>query len=152
MQRKHVENFYFQKQYCELLALNNIHVGAKLNRDQTINKFIQKTIEIASGKIEKNNKTKNTVQQPRSKTGPRPARPPFLGPEARQPTARPPNRPTAAPLPFPLGPNSARPAPRSFLDRRIRSDGRPPLPRDQNPRRRRSPSNPRSFSPPSLSS
>ena len=68
-------------------------------------------------------------------------------PSARQPTARPPNRPTAAPLPFPLGPNSARPAPRSSLGRRIRSDGRPPLPRDQNPRRRRSPSNPRSFSP-----
>ena len=50
LQQKHVENFYFQKQYCELLALNNIHVGAKLNRDQTINKFIQNTIEKASEK------------------------------------------------------------------------------------------------------
>ena len=50
LQRKHVENFYFQKQYCELLALNNIHVGAKLNRDQAINKFIQNTIEKASEK------------------------------------------------------------------------------------------------------
>ena len=46
-------NFYFQKQYCELLSLNNIHVGAKLNRDQTINKSIQNSIENASEKIEK---------------------------------------------------------------------------------------------------
>ena len=48
-------NFYFQKQYSELLSLNNIHVGAKLNRDQTINKSIQKSIGKASGK-QKNNK------------------------------------------------------------------------------------------------
>ena len=46
-------NFYFQKQNYKLLSLNNKHVGAKLNRDQTIIKTIQKTIEIASGKIEK---------------------------------------------------------------------------------------------------
>jgi len=67
LQRKHVENFYFQKQYCELLALNNIHVGAKLNRDQTINKFIQKTIEIASGKIEKTIKRKTLFSSPGAK-------------------------------------------------------------------------------------
>ena len=45
--------FYFQKQYYELLSLNNVHIRAKLKRDQTINKFIQNTIENASGKIEK---------------------------------------------------------------------------------------------------
>ena len=43
-------NFYFQKQKYKLLSLNNKHVGAKLNRDQIINKFMQNTIEIASGK------------------------------------------------------------------------------------------------------
>ena len=45
--------FLFQKQYCETLSLNNIHVGAKLNRDQTINKCIQNFIENDSEKIEK---------------------------------------------------------------------------------------------------
>ena len=48
-----MQEFYFQKQYCELLSLNNIHIGAKLNRDQTINKFIQNAIEKTSKKIEK---------------------------------------------------------------------------------------------------
>ena len=64
-------------------------------------------------------------------------------PSARQPMGGPPSRPIALAR---LG--LIRPAtPRSSHGRRIRSDGRPPLPRDQNPRRRRSPSNPRSFSP-----
>ena len=71
LQRKHVENFYFQKQYCELLALNNMHFGAKLNRDQTINKFIQNTIEKASEKIEKPIKT-FTVQAARARIRPGP--------------------------------------------------------------------------------
>ena len=43
-------NFYFQKQYYGLLSLNNVHIGAKMNRDQTINKTIQNTIEKASEK------------------------------------------------------------------------------------------------------
>ena len=93
-------NFYFQKQNYKLLSLNNKHVGAKLNRDQTIIKTIQKTIEIASGKIEKTIKL-GTVQAAQKQTGLRPARPPFLGPEARQPTAGPPNRPTATSPPPP---------------------------------------------------
>ena len=42
--------FYFQKQYYGLLSLNNVHVGAKLNRDQTMNKTIKNTIEKASEK------------------------------------------------------------------------------------------------------
>jgi hypothetical protein len=93
-------NFYFQKQNYKLLSLNNKHVGVKLNRDQTIIKTIQKTIEIASEKIEKTIKL-GTVQAAQKQTGPRPARPPFLGPEARQPTAGPPNRPAAASPPPP---------------------------------------------------
>ena len=43
-------NFYFQKQYYGLLSLNNVHIGANMNRDQTINKTIQNTIEKASEK------------------------------------------------------------------------------------------------------
>ena len=42
--------FYFEKQYYGLLSLNNVHVGAKLNRDQTMNKTIKNTIEKASEK------------------------------------------------------------------------------------------------------
>ena len=71
-----------------------------MNRDQTIIKTIQKTIEIASGKIEKTIKL-DTVHAAQKQTGPRPARPPFFGPEARQPTAGPPNRPAAASPPPP---------------------------------------------------
>ena len=71
-----------------------------MNRDQSIIKTIQKTIEIASGKIEKTIKL-DTVQAAQKQTGLRPARPPFLGPEARQPTAGPPNRPTATSPPPP---------------------------------------------------
>ena len=48
-------NFYFQKQYYGLLSPYNVHVGAKLNSDQTINKFIQNTIEKASEKTRKMN-------------------------------------------------------------------------------------------------
>ena len=32
--------FYFQKQYYGLLSLNNVHVGAKLNGEQTGSKTI----------------------------------------------------------------------------------------------------------------
>ena len=138
--------FYFQKQNYKLLSLNNKHVGAKLNRDQTIIKTIQKTIENASG-IRKNNKKQSLLMRPRHKTGPARLACAALRPSTRQPTAGPPNQPGAAPLPFSLGPNSARLAPRSSLGRRIRSDGRPPLPRDQNPTRRRCHPNPRSFYP-----
>ena len=101
LQRKHVENFYFQKQYCELLALNNIHVGAKLNRDQTIIKTIQETIEIASEKNRKNNKTRHCSCGPEAK----PARGLlghlFLGP--RPDSQRPGRRigPPRRPLPLP---------------------------------------------------
>jgi len=84
LQRKQVENFYFQKQYCELLALNNIHVGAQLNRDQTIIKTIQKTIEIASGKIEKTIKL-GTIQAAQKQN--RPAACSATFPWARGPTA-----------------------------------------------------------------
>ena len=44
------KNFYFQKQYCELLSLNNIHVGANMNRDQIITESPQNSIENASEK------------------------------------------------------------------------------------------------------
>ena len=53
MQRKHVGISNFRKQYHELLSLNNIHVGAKLNRDQIINKSIQNTMKM----LLKNRKT-----------------------------------------------------------------------------------------------
>ena len=39
-------NFYFQKQKYKLLSLNNKHVGAKLNGDQTIIKTIQKLLKL----------------------------------------------------------------------------------------------------------
>ena len=77
-------NFYFQKQNYKLLSLNNKHVGAKLNRDQTIIKTIQKTIEIASGKIEKTLKL-STVQAAQKRK--RPAACSGTFPWARGPTA-----------------------------------------------------------------
>ena len=75
-----------------------------MNRDQTINKFIQKTIEIASGKIEKTIKQKTLFSSP----GAKPARG-LLGhlslgprPDSQRPGRRigPPRRP----LPRPHGP------------------------------------------------
>ena len=66
-------NFYFQKHYCGPLSLNNVHDGAKLNRDQTLNKFIRNTIENASGKIE--NGKKSILCGPKcGRVGPRPVR------------------------------------------------------------------------------
>ena len=97
LKRKHVENFYFQKQSCELLALNNIHVGAKLNRDQTINKFIQNTIEKAS-ENRKNQLNLTLFKRPGREFGPVHSARTALGPSARQPTARPPKQPDTAPL------------------------------------------------------
>ena len=32
-----MQEFYFQKHYCTLLSLNNIHIGAKLNRNSNYN-------------------------------------------------------------------------------------------------------------------
>jgi len=77
-------NFYFQKQNYKLLSLNNKCVGAKLNRNQTIIKTIQKTIEIASEKIEKTIK-RNTVQAAQKQN--RPAACSATFPWARGPTA-----------------------------------------------------------------
>jgi len=132
-------NFYFQKQNYKLLSLNNKHIGAKWNRDQTIIKTIQKILLKMLLKKEKTIKS-FTVQVAQRQKRPVTRR---ARPSARQPTGGPPSRPIALARLGLIRPRT----PRSSHSRRIRSDGRPPLPRDQNPRRRRSPSNPRSFSP-----
>ena len=50
-------NFYFQKQNCELSSLNNIVVGANMNRDQIITESIQKLLKML---LEKEKTTKNS--------------------------------------------------------------------------------------------
>ena len=97
-------NFYFQKQNYKLLSLNNKHVGAKLNRDQTIIKTIQKLLLKCFWKIEKQFKA-FTVEAAQSRNRPSPlgardAR--AFGPTADGQAAKPARRHA------PLGPKLAR--------------------------------------------
>ena len=98
------KNFYFQKQYCELLSLNNKHVGAKLNRDYTIIKNHSETIEICFWKKEKTMKYQYHWAAQRRKMAHVPLSHLLMGP--RPDSQRPGRRfgPPRRPLPRPNGP------------------------------------------------
>ena len=101
-------NFYFQKQYYRLLSLNNVHVGAKLNRDQTINKTIQNTMKMLL-KNRKNIENHHCGGGPKANS----ARGLFslllLGPE---PDSQQPGRRKGPPRRRPHGPHGPRAGPR----------------------------------------
>ena len=105
-------NFYFQKQYYGLLSLNNVHIGAKMNRDQTIIITIQKLLKIASGKKKKQYKA-FTVDAAQARKRPSPLR--ARGAQAISPTN--PAHPARPPGPH-LARDAAKPSRPSDLIRR----------------------------------